>query len=73
MGWTEQRRFELEGRDEHHLRQRLTTFREAVQTRRGRVLDIRWTPGTRAALVLYVLPVPARLDAVPREASAGGA
>ena len=73
MGWTEQRRFELEGRDEAHLRLRLTTFRAAVDARGGRVMDIHWTPGTRSALVVYALPVPRGLDASTRHAEAGGA
>jgi hypothetical protein len=73
MVWTEQRRFELEGRDEAHLRQRLTTFRAAVDARGGRVMDIRWAPGTRVALVVYALPVARGLDVPARSADAGGA
>ena len=62
----ETRRFDLQGRDDEHLRQRLTTFQSAVQARKGTILDIHLGPRTprnhSVASVVYLLPL-ARSDA----------
>ena len=53
-------RFELRSHDERDLDSRLRTFRHAVHSRQGAILDIQWAPRTSkghlVATVLYELP-----------------
>lgn len=63
MEVSEIRRFELQARNDQHLRERLTTFRHAVHARNGAIIEVRWTPQTMRqgsmASVVYELPVAA--------------
>ena len=69
------RRFDLLGRDEEHLRQRLATFCRAVQLRTGAILEVRWAPQRAqaqcGASVVYELPVSAGASAPTPEHHGG--
>ena len=77
MSVFEIRRFELQGRDDEHLRQRLSTFRQAVHSLNGSILDVRFASRAAAnqyaAAVVYELPVASRDPAEPLAARAGAA
>jgi hypothetical protein len=55
------KRFDLRGRDEWDLVDRVETLRHAIRTRRGAVLSIAWSrdgaKGPHRASVVYEVPV----------------